>query len=311
MNNKITVLIPCYNEEEVLYAFYEKILKIIYTLSQYDFDILYIDDGSKDNTLKVLKDLKAIDKRNKYVSLSRNFGKEIALVAGIDQFNGDALIIMDADLQDPPGLIPIMLEKWKEGYDDVYGKRISRNGETWLKKITSKYFYKLLAKMTRIEIQMDTGDFRLLSKRTCDYLKEFRESERYTKGLFSLVGLKKVPVEYNRDPRFAGTTKWNYFKLTNLAIEGITSFTTAPLKISTLIGFLFAIIAFIYLLVIIFKTILFGEPVRGYPSLISIVLFLGGIQLMSIGILGEYLGRVFKESKRRPLYFIGEMSTED
>jgi len=225
----ITILVPAYNEEEVVDIFYEKTIEIVNKLNKYDFEILFVNDGSKDNTLEKIKVLKDKDSRIRYVDLSRNYGKEIAMAAGFDYTQGDALVIIDADLQDPPELIEKMVEKWEEGYDDVYAQRISRKGETWLKKYTSKTFYKLLAKTTRVEIQKDTGDFRLLSSKAIESIKKFRESQRYTKGLFSLIGHKKIALPYHRDPRIAGSTKWNYFKLFNLAIEGITSFTTFPL----------------------------------------------------------------------------------
>lgn len=302
----ITILVPAYNEEEVIDIFYDKTINIVNKLNKYNFEILFVNDGSKDDTLNKLKALRAKDSRIRFVDLSRNYGKEIAMAAGFDYTRGDALVIIDADLQDPPELIEQMLEKWEEGYDDVYAQRISRKGETFLKKYTSKTFYKLLAKTTRVEIQKDTGDFRLLSSKAIQSIKQFRESQRYTKGLFSLIGHKKIAIQYHRDPRVAGTTKWNYFKLFNLAIEGITSFTTFPLKMATIMGVIFAIASFAYIIYIIVKTILYGEPVQGYPSMISIMLFLGGVQLISLGAIGEYLGRTFLETKQRPLYFINE-----
>jgi len=304
----ISLIAPAYNEEEVIDIFYERTKAVFAELSSYDFEVLFVNDGSKDNTLKVLKNLHKKDNRFGYVSLARNYGKEIAMAAGFDHVNGDAVIIIDVDLQDPPELITEMIAKWEEGYEDVYAKRLSRDGETWLKKWTSKMFYRILARMTRVEIQKDTGDFRLLSRNALDALKQYRESERYTKGLFSLIGFKKVAVHYHRDPRAAGKTKWNYFKLVNLAIEGVTSFTTAPLKIASFVGVILALFAFFFMLVIIFKTLVYGDPVQGYPSMISIVLFLGGIQLLSLGIIGEYIGRTFIETKNRPLYFVGEKS---
>ncbi len=306
----ITILIPAYNEQDTIEKFYKRTIEVIDAIEKYFFELLFVDDGSKDNTLDIIKELRKKDKRVSYLSLSRNFGKEIAMAAGIDHVNSNALIIIDADLQDPPELIAQMIEKWEEGFDDVYAQRISRDGETWLKKKTSSVFYKLLAKFARIEIQADTGDFRMLSRRAINSLKKIRESERYTKGLFSLIGHKKYCIKYHRDPRIAGQTKWNYFKLTRLAIQGITSFSTTPLKFSTLTGLIFAFAAFIYMIIIIVKTLLYGEPVQGYPSLVSIVLFLGGIQLISIGIIGEYIGRTFMETKNRPLYFVQEYDSE-
>ena len=304
----ISLIVPAYNEEEVIEIFYQRTKGVFNELPAYDFEVLFINDGSKDNTLEVLKNLFIEDRRYGYISLARNYGKEIAMAAGFDHVTGDAVIIIDVDLQDPPELIIDMIAKWEEGYEDVYAQRLSRDGETWLKKWTSKMFYRILARMTKVEIQKDTGDFRLLSRNALDALKQYRESERYTKGLFSLIGFKKIAIPYHRDPRAAGTTKWNYFKLVNLAIEGVTSFTTAPLKIASFIGVILALFSFVFMLIIIFKTLVYGDPVQGYPSMISIVLFLGGIQLLSLGIIGEYIGRTFLETKNRPLYFIGEMS---
>ncbi|MCG8697979.1 MAG: glycosyltransferase family 2 protein, partial [Bacteroidales bacterium] len=281
MSKLITILVPAYNEESVLPMFYKRLTEVINKLP-YRFEILFVNDGSKDKTIDILHELREKDKRISFVSLSRNYGKEIAMAAGFDHTKGDALVVIDADLQDPPELIEQMIKKWEEGYDDVYAQRISRQGETWLKKVTSKMFYRLLGKLTRVEIQRDTGDFRLLSRRVIEALKQYKESERYTKGFFSLVGFKKVAIKYHRDPRAAGQTKWNYVKLFNLAVEGITSFTIAPLKLSTFFGFLLSIVAFAYMIVIVAKTIIYGEPVQGYPSLISIILFLGGVQLMSL-----------------------------
>ena len=304
MRKLITILVPAYNEEEVLNTFHSEVSKQATLLPEYEFELLFVNDGSKDNTLGVLKNLKEKDKRVSILSLSRNFGKEIAMAAGLDHVKGDAVIIMDADLQDPPELIPTLIAKWEEGYDDVYAQRISRRGETIVKKSTSYLFYRLLSRLSRVEIQKDTGDFRLLSRKAIEALKKYRETTRYTKGLFSLIGMKKTSVPFHRLPRVAGKTKWNYFGLIGLAIEGITSFTTAPLRVSTYLGVFFAFVAFIYMIIIIAKTILYGDPVQGYPSMISVVLFLGGLQLFSLGILGEYIGRIFLETKKRPLYII-------
>lgn len=303
---KITILIPAYNEQDVLYLLYERLMNVISQVPIYDFEILFVNDGSSDQTLEIIKSLRKNDNQISYLDLSRNFGKETAMIAGFDYASGDAVIVIDADLQDPPELIPEMIRYWEQGYDDVYAKRKSRRGESWLKKWTSKKFYQLLQKVSKIPIQEDTGDFRLLDKRCIEALKQLRESQRYTKGMFSWIGYKKKEILFDRDPRAAGKTKWNYFKLFNLAIEGITSFTIAPLRLSSIFGFIISIWAFIYMVWIILKTLLFGEKVAGYPSLMTVILFLGGIQLLSLGIIGEYLGRVFNETKGRPLYFIKE-----
>ncbi|MEI4829956.1 glycosyltransferase family 2 protein [Bacillus sp. FJAT-53711] len=307
---KITILVPAYNEQEVIDQLYDRLNKVIDTVPNYEFEILFVNDGSRDNTVQIIKSLRAFDKRISYVDLSRNFGKETAMIAGLDYATGDAVIILDADLQDPPELIPEMIKYWEEGYDDIYAKRRNRAGETWFKKWTANTFYKVLQKTTRIPIQQNTGDFRLLDRRCVEALKQLRETQRYTKGMFSWIGYQKKEILFDRDPRAAGETKWNYLKLLDLAIEGITSFTTAPLRISAFFGFVISFFSFIYMIWIITKTLVFGESVQGYPSLMTIMLFMGGIQLISLGIIGEYLGRIFNETKRRPLYFVHEYNDE-
>jgi len=307
---KISILIPAYNEQEVLEHLYQRIGKLANDNKSYDFEFMFVNDGSRDKTLEIIKEYAKKDNRVAYVNLSRNFGKEIAMIAGLDHVTGDATVIIDADLQDPPELIPKMLKFWEQGFDDVYAKRNSREGETWLKKVSSRWFYKILQKTTRIPIQIDTGDFRLLDKKCVDALKEIRESQRYTKGMFSWIGFNKKEITYDRDPRAAGETKWNYSKLFNFAIDGITSFTTAPLRMSSILGFVVSFVAFIYIVVLIVKTAMFGDPVAGYPSLLAVVLFLGGLQLLSLGVIGEYIGRIFNETKQRPLYFVEEYHNE-
>lgn len=303
---KISLLIPAYNEQEVLRHLYERLVKLAGENKGYDFEFLFVNDGSRDNTLEMIKSYAKDDERIAYVNLSRNFGKEIAMIAGLDHVTGDATVIIDADLQDPPELIPMMISYWEEGFDDVYARRKSRAGESWLKKITSELYYKILQKSTNIPIQQDTGDFRLLDKRCVEALRQFRESQRNAKGMFSWIGYKKKEIMYDRDPRAAGETKWNYVKLTNLAIDGITSFTTAPLRISTVFGGLVSFAAFIYIVYIVVRTILYGSDLAGYPSTMAVILFLGGIQLLSLGIIGEYVGRIFNETKQRPLYLVEE-----
>lgn len=307
---KVSILIPAYNEEEVLYTLYDRLENVINKLNNYEFEVLLINDGSKDNTLNILRELRKRDKRMCYINLSRNYGKETAMIAGLDYVTGDCCIILDADLQDPPELIEEMLKYWEQGYDDVYAKRKSRAGESFVKKFTSSLFYKMLQKSTRIPIQKNTGDFRLLDRRCVDALRKFRESERYTKGMFSWIGFNKKEILFDRDPRVAGSTKWNYWKLIDLAIEGITSFTTKPLRISSFLGVIISFCAFVYIVIIIARTLIMGEAVKGYPSLMAVILFLGGVQLLSLGIIGEYIGRVFNETKRRPLYFVEEYNGE-
>ncbi|MBY0595790.1 glycosyltransferase family 2 protein [Bacillus bingmayongensis] len=307
---KITILVPAYNEQEVLDQLYNRLNKVMNSISNYEFEILFVNDGSRDNTVQIIKSLRAFDERISYVDLSRNFGKETAMIAGLDYAQGDAVIILDADLQDPPELIPEMIKYWEEGYDDVFARRRSRSGETWFKKWTANTFYKILQKTTKIQIQKNTGDFRLLDRRCVEALKQLRETQRYTKGMFSWIGYQKKEILFDRDPRAAGETKWNYLKLFDLAIEGITSFTTAPLRLSAFFGCVISVFAFIYMIWIITKTLVFGESVQGYPSLMTAILFLGGIQLISLGIIGEYLGRIFNETKKRPLYFVNEYNNE-
>jgi polyisoprenyl-phosphate glycosyltransferase len=303
---KISILIPAYNEQEVMEHLYHRLGTLANDNKSYEFEFLFVNDGSRDKTMDIIKEYAAADERVAYLDLSRNFGKEIAMLAGLDHATGDATVIIDADLQDPPELIPEMIKFWEQGYDDVYAKRNSREGESWLKKFSSKLYYRILQKATHITIQQDTGDFRLLDKRCVDALTQIRESQRYTKGMFSWIGYNKKEITYDRDPRHAGETKWNYAKLINFAIDGLTSFTTAPLRISSVLGFIVSLAAFIFIVIIIIKTAMFGDPVEGYPSLMAVVLFLGGLQLLSLGVIGEYIGRIFNETKNRPLYFVEE-----
>ena len=297
----LSVVVPAYNEEEVLPEFHRRLSEVLETLNV-SSEILYINDGSGDATLKVIKDFQ--DPRVAIIDLSRNFGKEIALTAGLDHARGEAVIVIDADLQDPPELIPKLVEKWQEGYDVVYARRSQRDGESFLKKASAKLFYRIIQGVSRVKIPEDTGDFRLLSRRAVESLKQLRESHRFMKGLFAWIGYPQIAVSYRRDPRFAGKTKWTYWQLWNFALEGITSFTINPLKIATYLGLATSLGSFSYALFVIYKTLVFGDPVRGYPSLMVVVLFLGGVQLMSLGVIGEYLGRMFNETKQRPLYFI-------
>ena len=301
---KLSIIIPMYNEEESLPYLYERLVGLGKMIPNYELEFLFVNDGSKDNSLEIVKGYRKTDPRVCYVNLSRNYGKEVAMGAAFDYVTGDATAIIDADLQDPPELIVDMLKYYEEGY--VYAKRKSRKGETWLKKFTSKKFYQILQSVSRVPIQTDTGDFRLLSRRAIEALRQFPEKQRYTKGMFSLIGFKKKAIEFDRDPRVAGETKWNYLKLIDLAIEGITSFTTAPLRLATIVGSLIAFLSFIYMIYIILRTLILGVDVPGYSSLICIILLMGGIQLMFLGVIGEYLGRIFTEVKNRPLYFIDE-----
>ena len=303
---KITIIIPAYNEEESLPHLYERLEKLMNSMEHYEFEILFVNDGSKDNTINLIKEYREKDNRICYVDFSRNFGKEIAMVAGLDYATGDCVIFMDADLQDPPELIPELVKYWEEGYDDVYAKRNSRKGETWLKKFTSKMYYRVLQHLTNIPIQEDTGDFRLLDRRCVNALKKMRESQRQSKSMFSWIGYKKKEVLYDRDPRIAGKTKWNYKKLVDLAIDGITSFTTSPLRISTYISIPTFIVLFVYFVYVIAKCIVTSTAIQAYQAIILLILFFSGVQILLFGIIGEYLGRIFNESKDRPLYLVNE-----
>ncbi len=301
----ISIVIPCYNEEEVIALCHQTIVDVVNGLP-YDFEIIYINDGSSDATRNLLEDIQKEDDRVVIINFSRNFGKEAAMTAGIDNARGDALIILDADLQDPPFLIPDMIAIWKEsGADVVYGQRLEREGETWLKKFTANSFYNVINFIANnVEIPKNTGDFRLMNRRSIDALIQLREKHRFMKGLFAWIGFHQVALQYNREPRAAGQTKWNYFQLFNLAIEAITGFSTKPLRIASLFGLLISIASFVFGGYIIIKTMFYGSDVAGWASLSVMIAFLSGVQLLSIGILGEYIGRIFGEAKKRPLYFI-------
>ena len=303
---KVSIIIPAYNEEETLPLLYERLKKLMDSIDNYEFEILFINDGSKDKTLEIIKMLRAQDNRINYVNLSRNFGKEIAMIAGLDYATGDCVVFMDADLQDPPELISEFLKYWEQGYDDVYARRKSRKGETWLKKFTSKMYYNVLQHLTKVPIQKDTGDFRLLDKRCVNALKKLRETQRNSKSMFSWIGYNKKEVLYDRDPRIAGKTKWNYKGLVDLAIDGITSFSTGPLRLSTYIAIPTFILLFIYTIYVIIKCLTLHVMVEAFQATILLILFFSGIQILLFGIIGEYLGRIFNETKNRPLYFVDE-----
>jgi glycosyltransferase involved in cell wall biosynthesis len=303
---KISIIIPAYNEEESLPFLYERLEKLMNEINGYEFEVLFVNDGSKDKTIQIIKELRQKDERICYVDFSRNFGKEIAMLAGLDYAKGDAVIFMDADLQDPPELIPELIKYWEQGYDDVYARRSSRKGETWLKKFTSKMYYKVLQSLTRVPIQKDTGDFRLLDRRCVNALKKLRESQRCSKSMFSWIGYNKKEVLYDRDPRIAGKTKWNYKKLIDLAIDGITSFTTSPLRVSTYLSIPTFIMLFAYFIYVIAKCCVMHVAIQAFQAIILLILFFSGVQIMLFGIVGEYLGRIFNETKNRPLYFVNE-----
>jgi glycosyltransferase involved in cell wall biosynthesis len=301
----ISVVIPCYNEQEVLPEFHARITAAMEGIGL-PFELVYVNDGSRDGTLALMLQAQAADARVAVVNLSRNFGKEIALTAGLDHAAcSEAVVVIDADLQDPPEVIPALVAAWRQGFDVAYAQRSVRHGESWLKRVTAAGFYRVMQRLGgRVQLPQDTGDFRLMSRRSLDALLQLREQHRFMKGLFAWVGFPSVAVPYDRAPRAAGTTKWNWWKLWNLSLEGITSFTVGPLKIASYLGLCIAFISAVYIVQLLLRTLLFGNPVAGYPSLMAAVLFLGGVQMMMLGIIGEYLGRVFNETKGRPLYIV-------
>lgn len=306
MKQKVTLMIPAYNESAVLNKLFTELDSLMSRHKEYDWEVLFVNDGSKDNTLNIIKEKRAHDDRYCFVNLSRNFGKEKAMAAGFDYATGDCLINMDADLQDPPKLIDEMLKLWQDGYDDVYAKRKNRGEESWLRKHLSLSFYWLLQKMTKIEILPNVGDFRLLDRRCIDALRRLYENERYTKGLYCWIGYKKKEILFDRGDRAAGKSSWNFWSLFGLAIEGIVTFTTKPLRIATIAGLGIGLFCFIYMLYFLVKTLIFGDTTTGFPTLIVVMLFLGGIQLLSLGIIGEYIARIFIETKGRPVYVASE-----
>ncbi|WP_431285985.1 glycosyltransferase family 2 protein [Humitalea sp. 24SJ18S-53] len=301
----LSVVVPAFDEQEVLPAFHARLTAAMDAIGL-DWEVVYVNDGSRDGTLPLMLALRATDPRVAVVNLSRNFGKEIALTAGLDHARAsDAVVVIDADLQDPPEVIADLVAGWREGFDVVYAQRAERHGESWLKRTTAAGFYRVMQRIGgKVVLPKDTGDFRLMSRRALDALLQLREHHRFMKGLFAWVGFPSRAVIYDRAPRAAGTTKWNWWKLWNLSLEGITSFTVAPLKVATYLGLLTAFGALVYLVVVIVKTVMFGADVAGYPSLMVVVLFLGGVQLVTLGLIGEYLGRIFNETKQRPLYLV-------
>ncbi|MHC1481564.1 glycosyltransferase family 2 protein [Frateuria aurantia] len=299
----LTIVAPLYNESAILDQFCQRLLPVLDQLQE-ETRVLFVDDGSQDQSWQLVMRWAATDARVGGIRLSRNFGKEAALTAGLDHVHHGAAIVIDTDLQDPPELIPQLVEQWALGFDVVYATRRHRQGETWLKKLTARGFYRLIGKLSDLSMPRDTGDFRLLSRRALDALQQLRERQRYMKGLFSWIGFRQTAVYFDRDPRIGGTTKWNYWRLIKLAIDGITSFSTTPLQLATWVGLASAALAFIYGVWVLGRALLYGDIVRGYPSLMVVILFLGGIQLLALGVIGEYLGRNYSESKQRPLYFV-------
>jgi polyisoprenyl-phosphate glycosyltransferase len=306
----LSVVVPVYNEAEVLPEFHRRVSAVLVALSaDLDAEVVYVNDGSTDTSMDILVHLHQSTSHVTVVDLSRNFGKEVATSAGLDHASGDAVIIIDSDLQDPPELIPDMVRAWQSGSDVVRMRRASRANESWFKKASARWFYRMIGRVSEIEIPPDVGDFRLLSRRAVDALMRFPERTRFMKGLYAWIGFPTAEIIYDRDGRFAGESKWNYWRLWNLALEGITSFSVGPLKLASYVGFLTALGAFAYGAYVVAKTLLYGDPVRGYPTLLVVVLMLGGLQLMALGIIGEYLARVFIDVKARPLYLVQRVLT--
>lgn len=309
MKKLLSVVVACYNEEEALPYFYKEIVKIAKKMKELDFEFIFVNDGSKDNTLEVIKRFSEKDKRVKYVSFSRNFGKEAAMLAGLEYAKGDYITLMDADLQDPPAILPEMYQLIiEEGYDCVGTRRVTRKGEPPIRSFFARMFYKIINKLSKIEMVDGARDYRLMTRQMVDSIVSMKEYNRYSKGLFSFVGFKTKWLEYENVNRVAGETKWSFWKLFIYAIDGITAFSTAPLVISTIIGFIFCIVSFMMILVIIAKTLIFGDPVSGWPSLVCIMFMIGGIQLFCMGIIGQYLAKTYLETKNRPIYIVKESS---
>lgn len=306
-----SIIIPLYNEEEVVSECIKRVIAVCNELDG-DYEIIFVNDGSRDRTMEIVRSECDKNKNIKVLSFSRNFGHQIAITAGMDRANGDAVIVMDADLQDPPEVIKDLIAKYREGYDVVYAVRAERKGETFFKKFSSKVFYRFLRYMCNIDIPVDTGDFRLLSRKVCDVMKSFTERNRYVRGLVSWVGFRQAAVEYVREERFAGETKYPLRKMLKLSMDGITSFSSKPLTMSKNFGFLTAAAGFIYMMVVVLQKFVFGKTVQGWASLAVLILLIGGIQLIMLGVVGEYIARIFDESKNRPLYIIEEeINTDD
>ncbi len=303
---QVSIVVPVFNEAEVLNDTWKRLHSVLQA-TQYRYEVIFVNDGSTDDSDQVLAQLHRENQAVTAISLSRNFGKEYALTAGLDFARGEAVITLDADLQDPPELIPQMLEAWQDGYDVVTMRRVSREGETMAKRSSAWLFYRLLNRISDVPIPPDTGDFRLLSEKAVRAVRQLPERVRYMKGIFAWIGYRRKEIPYERSSRTGGSSKWGYLRLLRLALDGITAFSTTPLRLASYLGFLTAFGAFFFALWTIAKTLLFGEPVAGFPTILTTMLFLGGIQLMAIGVLGEYLGRLFIESKQRPHYLVSSI----
>ena len=307
MKNIISVIIPCYNEQETVNRFYKEIKRVTDDILDYSFEFIYVNDGSKDQTASLVKELHVKDERVCLVDFSRNFGKEAAMLAGMELAQGDAIVIMDVDLQDPPELVPKMIKLYEEGYENIYTRRRNREGEPPIRSFFANLFYKLINQMSDVEIINGARDYRLLSRRAVDELIKLKEKNRFSKGLFQWVGYDSICLEFDHVERVAGETKWSFMKLVDYAIEGITDFSNAPLRFATYTGIVIAVISFLYLIYILIETMINGSTTAGWPSLVCIILFLGGIQLIFLGVIGEYIGRIYNEVKERPIYIAKEV----
>lgn len=305
MKKLLSIVVPCFNEEPALKSFYEVVDKVSREMSEVDFEFVFVDDGSRDGTLKEIEKLREKDERVKFVSFSRNFGKEAALLAGLDYAQGDYVATMDADLQDPPALLPEMYDAIKDGeYDCAATRRVTRKGEPPIRSFFARVFYRLINKMSKVEMVDGARDYRLMTRQMVNAVISMREYNRYSKGLFSFVGFKTKWIEFQNVQRVAGETHWSFWKLFVYAIDGICAFSTVPLVIAAVLGLLFCILAFVMIIVIIVKTLLYGDSVGGWPSTICVILMVGGIQLLALGIIGEYLAKTYLETKQRPIYII-------
>lgn len=305
----VSVIVPCYNEEKGLEIFYNEIVKVMATIENYAFEVLFIDDGSKDKTLELAKKISDLDDRFKYVSFSRNYGKEAGMLAGLEHSKGDYVVIMDADLQDPPSLLPEMIGILESGYDSAATRRCNRIGEPPIRSFFARMFYRVMNKMSQVELVDGARDYRMMTRQMVDSILELKEYHRFTKGIFSWVGFSTKWIEYENIERAAGETKWSFWKLCIYAIDGIVAFSTAPLRFASICGIIISLLAFLYTAFVVIKTIVLGIDVPGYASMVSLILFLGGIQLFSMGILGEYLSRTYMETKRRPKYIVKVSNT--
>ncbi|MDQ0058856.1 glycosyltransferase family 2 protein [Paenibacillus harenae] len=303
---KYSIIVPMYNEEEVIEHTYDRLKQVMDGTNE-TYELIFVNDGSRDRTVELISMISEFDSNVRLIDFSRNFGHQIAISAGMDYAQGDAIVVIDADLQDPPEVILDMIAKWKEGYEVVYGKRLKRKGETVFKKVTAKVFYRILRSMTSFDIPIDTGDFRLIDRKVCDVLRGLKEKNRFVRGLVSWIGFRQTMVEYVREERFAGETKYPLKKMIGFALDGITSFSYKPLKIATYVGFTLSIGSFLYLLVVVFQKLFSGFPVQGWASIVAVNLLFNGIILMILGVIGEYIGRIYDESKGRPLYIVREV----